>query len=332
MRTTSAASSRERCVDLTRKSPLFGVGFFVCETRAMSLLETSLLEAFAAIAAEASFTRGAKRIGVTQSAMSQRIRKLEELLSVTLFVRKKDHVRVTSEGLKLLEYARVREGLEQEMLQGLVPEAKPSGPHVGVLRVAGFSTVTRSILVPSLTSLLQQSPSIVVHAFSRELRDLPALFRSGEADLVLTDQPMHERGVENRPLGDEQNVLVLGSRKPVHRILDHDPDDTISDRFARLNKLDWSTTPRSYLDDIYGVLDGVALGWGNAVVSAHLVESRSKLRIQADYKSLRTPVFLHVRTQRFRTRLEAATIESIEQGFAAKLQTPSKPRTSHSRR
>lgn len=85
----------------------------------MSLLETSLLEAFAAIAAEASFTRGAKRIGVTQSAMSQRIRKLEEQLSVTLFVRKKDHVRVTSEGLKLLEYARVREGLEQEMLSTL---------------------------------------------------------------------------------------------------------------------------------------------------------------------------------------------------------------------
>ena len=236
---------------------------------------------------------------------------------------------MTNEGLKLLEYARVREGLEQEMLQGLVPDAKLSGPHVGALRVAGFSTVTRSILVPSLTSLLQQSPSIVVHAFSRELRDLPALFRSGEADLVLTDQPMHERGVENRPLGDEQNVLVSAARKTANRILDHDPDDTISDRFARLNKLDWSTTPRSYLDDIYGVLDGVVLGWGNAVVSAHLVESHSKLRIQADYKSLRTPVYLHVRTQRFRTRLESAAIEAIEEGFASKLQTPPKRRAGH---
>lgn len=295
----------------------------------MSLLETSLLDAFAAVAVEGSFTRGAKRIGVTQSAMSQRIRKLEEQLSVTLFVRKKDHVRVTSEGLKLLEYARVREGLEQEMLEGLVPNAKPSGTHVGSLRVAGFSTVTRSILVPSLTSLLEQSPSIVVHAFSRELRDLPALFRSGEADLVLTDQPMHDLGIENRLLGEEQNVLVSRARKVSERILDHDPDDTISDRFARLNKLDWSATPRSYLDDIYGVLDGVSLGWGRAVVSAHLVENHSKLHIEPGLKSLLTPVYLHLRTQRFRTRLEAAAIESIEAAFAARLAKPTKRRAIH---
>lgn len=297
----------------------------------MSVLETSLLEAFAAVAAEASFTRGAKRVGVSQSAMSQRIRKLEELLGVTLFVRKKDQVRVTAEGEKLLTYARIREGLEQETLQGLVCTPQALGAHVGVLRVAGFSTVTRSILIPSLSQLLQESPSIVVHAFSRELRDLPALFRSGEADLVITDQPMHDLGVESRLLGVEQNVLVTGSRNAANRILDHDPDDTISDRFARLNKLDWTSVPRSYLDDIYGILDGIALGWGSAVVSAHLVEERPNLRVPSGHKSLPTSVYLHFRAQRFRTRLEAAAIEAIEKGFAQRLAKPTSRRTKHSR-
>lgn len=276
------------------------------------MLASERLEAFAAVAAEGSFTRGAQRVGITQSAMSQRIRKLEEDLGVTLFVRQRDRARLTVEGEALLRYVRAREGLEEEMLRGLrPPDARGAGPHTGVLRVAGFSSVTRSIVMPALSRLLRESPSVVAHAFSRELRELPSALRTGEADLVVTDREIVEAGVENVLLGNEQNVLVEARGAHADRLLDHDPDDTITDRFARLNGLDLARTPRSYVDDIYGILDGLALGWGRAVVSAHLVPLVPGLRIVPGLKPLETPVYLHRRASRHRTALERAASEAI---------------------
>lgn len=283
----------------------------------MALLASDRLEAFAAVAAEASFTRGARRVGITQSAMSQRIRKLEEELGVTLFVRQRERARLTAEGEALLRYVRAREGLEAEMLRGLRSEPeRGAGPHVGVLRVAGFSSVTRSILVPALSPLVRGSPGVVAHVFARERRDLPATLRSGEADLVVTDRELGEAGVENLHLGDEQNVLVEPRGAKPERFLDHDPDDTITDRFARLNGLDLRGVPRSYLDDIYGILDGVAAGWGRAVVSAHLVTGVRGLRVVPRHEPLRTAVYLHGRASRFRSAVERAAIAAIVAEFA----------------
>lgn len=282
----------------------------------MPTLDSDQLEAFAAVAAEGGFTRGAKRVGVTQSAVSQRVRKLEETLSVTLLVRHRDHVQLTREGEALLRYTRAREGLEAEMLRGIQQRDVAVGEHVGVLRVAAFSSVTRSILLPAMSSLLAQNPAVTVHAFARELHELPRVFRSGEADFIITDRPLVEAGVESILLGEEQNVLVEAHRKCAHRILDHDPDDTITDRFARLNKLAFEQVPRSYLDDIYGILDGVLLGWGRAVVSAHLVPGTPGLRIVAGHKALKTSVYLHTRAARYRTRLEQAAMDAIHAEFA----------------
>ncbi len=281
----------------------------------MPTLDSDQLEAFAAVAAEGGFTRGAKRVGVTQSAVSQRVRKLEETLSVTLLVRRRDQVQLTREGEALLRYARAREGLEDEMLRGIQRKDVAVGEHVGVLRVAGFSSVTRSILLPAMASLLAENPSVTVHAFARELHELPRVFRSGEADFVITDRPLVEAGVESVRLGDEQNVLVDARVPCANRILDHDPDDTITDRFARLNKLSFEHVPRSYLDDIYGILEGVLLGWGRAVVSAHLVPSTPGLRIVPGHKPLKTAVYLHTRAARYRTRLEQAAMDAIQTEF-----------------
>lgn len=290
----------------------------------MALLASDRLEAFAAVASEGSFTRGAKRIGVTQSAVSQRVRKLEEDLGATLFLRRRDQARLTAEGETLLRYVRAREGLEAEMLSGLGTATDAEQGHVGVVRVAGFSSVTRSILIPALAPLLA-GQNVTAHVFARELRDLPAVLRSGEADLVLTDRPSEDASIESTHVGDELNVLVEARRGRTDRFLDHDPDDTITERFARLNGMATRAIRRAYLDDIYGILDGVAAGWGRAVVSAHLVPGTT-LRIVKGLTPLRTPVHLHARATRHRTALERAAIDAIVATCARVLDRPSAPR------
>ncbi len=282
------------------------------------MIDSDRLEAFVAVAAEASFTRGAARIGVTQSAASQRIAKLEDELGATLFVRGRDAVRLTSEGEALLRHARACEGLEDELRSALGAASGISG----VLRIGGFSSVTRSVILPALGSVVRESRYLRVHAFSRELSELPLLLRSGEADMVVMDRQVGEAGFESIHLGVEHNVLVeprdVGVRKRCY--LDHDPDDATTERFFRLNKRAWNPDERTFLDDIYGILDGVSLGWGRAVVSEHLLSTYPSIRKVRGYKPLPTPVFLVLRQSRFRSQLHETVIQKLRDAAPKLLQ------------
>lgn len=276
------------------------------------MIASDRLEAFVAVAAEASFTKGAARIGITQSAASQRVGKLEEDLATTLFVRGRDAVRLTAEGEALLRHARACEGLEAELLASFGSE---SPELAGVLRIAGFSSVTRSVILPALSPLIRDARGVRVHAFSRELAELPALLRSGEADMIVLDRELVEAGFVNLELGVERNVLVEPVKKHVRNrcYLDHDPDDATTERFFRLNGRAWNPDERAFLDDIYGILDGVSLGWGRAVVSAHLLHDYPGIRRVRGYRPLLTPIYLVLRRARYRSRLHQAAIDALRE-------------------
>src|SRR5579884_3740044 len=101
--------------------------------------DLNILAAFLAIAEERSFTKAAKRLGVSPSAMSHAIRGLEEDIGVRLLSRTTRSVAPTEAGEQLLTRLRpaltdVREALDQ--LSGL--RDKPAG-RVRLLmpRVAG---------------------------------------------------------------------------------------------------------------------------------------------------------------------------------------------------
>ena len=68
--------------------------------------ELSVLSAFLAVAEERSFTRAAKRMGVTQSALSHAIRGLEEQIGVRLLARTTRSVAPTEAREELLAHLR----------------------------------------------------------------------------------------------------------------------------------------------------------------------------------------------------------------------------------
>ena len=80
--------------------------------------------------------------------------------------------------------------------------------------------------------------------------------------------------------GTEENVLIgPASEKPVKsRYLDHDLADVTSRTYLRLNKIRVTRLSRSFLDDIYGILNGVALSPGRAVVPKHLIAGRREVQ------------------------------------------------------
>jgi len=121
--------------------------------------DLSVLASFLAVAEERSFTKAAKRLGVTPSAMSHTIRGLEETIGVRLLSRTTRSVAPTAAGEELL--ARLRPAFSAigdalERVRGL--REKPAGRVR--LHVARLGAMT--VLAPKLGQFARDYPDIVL--------------------------------------------------------------------------------------------------------------------------------------------------------------------------
>jgi DNA-binding transcriptional LysR family regulator len=117
------------------------------------------LIAFLAVARERSFTRAAARLGVSQSALSQTIRGLEERLGVRLLARTTRSVAPTDAGERLLHTVGPRfEEIEAELEALSELRQKPAG----TIRITATEHAADAILLPKLTKFLREYPDIKI--------------------------------------------------------------------------------------------------------------------------------------------------------------------------
>ncbi|KIH83768.1 LysR family transcriptional regulator [Pseudomonas batumici] len=117
------------------------------------------LSAFVIVATERSFTKAAARLGVSQSALSQTIRNLEERLGLRLLTRTTRSVSPTEAGERLLLTVKPRfEEIESELVALTEQREKP----VGTIRITASEHSATSILAPALAKLLPNYPYINV--------------------------------------------------------------------------------------------------------------------------------------------------------------------------
>ena len=117
------------------------------------------LAAFAVVARERSFTRAAAQMGVSQSALSQTIRALEERLDLRLLTRTTRSVSLTEAGERLLHTIAPRfEEIERELAHLSALRDKPAGK----VRITAGEHPALSILQPTLKKILPEYPDISV--------------------------------------------------------------------------------------------------------------------------------------------------------------------------
>ena len=117
------------------------------------------LAAFAVVAEERSFTRAAARLGVSASALSHTMRRLEERLRIKLLARSTRSVSTTEAGERLL--ARLRPAIEE--ISGAIEDLgrfiqRPSG-H---LRITASRSGARMVIAPVLPRFIQAYPDVVL--------------------------------------------------------------------------------------------------------------------------------------------------------------------------
>jgi DNA-binding transcriptional LysR family regulator len=182
------------------------------------------LVAFLAVARERSFTKAAARIGVSQSALSQTIRALEERLGVRLLTRTTRSVSTTQAGERLRQSIGPHfEQIEAEITALGDLRDRPAG----TIRITAAEHAANTILWPALEKLLPDYPDIHVEiAVDYGLTDIVA--ERYDAGVRLGEQLAQDMIAAR--IGPDMRMAVVGApsyfaqRKPPkfpHDLMQH---------------------------------------------------------------------------------------------------------------
>jgi DNA-binding transcriptional LysR family regulator len=163
------------------------------------------LAAFAAVAKVRSFTRAAAQLGVSQSALSQTIRNLEERLGIRLLTRTTRSVAPTEAGERLLLTVAPRfDEIDAELAALSALRDKPAG----TVRITAGEHPAISVLQPALKRLLPQYPDVRIEIIvDYGLTDIVA--EGFDAGVRLGEQVAKDMIAVR--IGPEMRMAIVGS-------------------------------------------------------------------------------------------------------------------------
>ncbi len=169
------------------------------------MLDTYQLQVFMAVVEAGSYTAAARRLHLTQPAVSRQMRLLEERLGVRLFRRVGRRSLPSHAGERLVETARQVLALSRRVEEEM---AQLRGDAVGTLRIGGSGAPAWHVLSRLLPAFRGECPGV---GFA--LEPLPAegagrALREGRLDLVVTEEEVHERGLACDLLAAMETVLI----------------------------------------------------------------------------------------------------------------------------
>ena len=169
----------------------------------MRPLDYKLLQALNAVVRAQSFERAADSLNLTQSAVSQRIKQLEEQIAQPLLIRSQP-LAPTQAGQKLLGHYQQVSQLQRELMDELVPTA-PTEPIAVSIAVNADSLATW--FIPALTPLLISHPIELELVIAGESRTQESI-RKGEVFAAISSQREPAPGCQADLLGKMDYCLV----------------------------------------------------------------------------------------------------------------------------
>jgi molybdate transport repressor ModE-like protein len=178
-------------------------------------IELRHLAALQAVANEGSFGRAAKRLGYTQSAISQQIATLERIVDARLVERPGGPRRVylTEAGEMLLRHA---DGIVARLHAAQADLAALARGAAGPLRIGTYQSVGNKILPALLRRFSAQLPDVQIELRESHADDeLLSAVERGELDLTFTMLPPTEGPFEALELMRDPYVLLVPATSPL---------------------------------------------------------------------------------------------------------------------
>ncbi len=142
-----------------------------------------LYKIFYEVALAGSISGGAKKLMISQPAVTQAIHNLEDELGGKLFIRIPKGVIFTNEGRELFEY--VSMGIKY-FVNGANKFSSLKELDSGVINIGATTTISECFLLPYLKRFRELYPNIVINIVNDLSDNLISLLRNGSVDIVFT--------------------------------------------------------------------------------------------------------------------------------------------------
>lgn len=153
------------------------------------------IEIIRAVARQGGFRAAADATGIAQSAISRRVRHLEDRMKVSIFEREGRGVRLTATGRRLVDEAEVlvaqRDRIVSELTQGII---------TGVVRLGVAESLTHTILPRMLTDLRTLYPQLRFEISVDTSEQLGKMLNDDLLDVAMLLRDQAPRGIKLTPL------------------------------------------------------------------------------------------------------------------------------------
>lgn len=246
-----------------------------------------------------SFTKAAEALSYSQSGISRMINDLEKEWKVSLLERGRAGVRLTSDGLKLLPYAKSVCD-EYQKLHMQVDEL--NGLQSGLIRIGTFSSVATHWLPNIIKKFQKDYPNIDYELLSGDYLEIETWIMEGRVDCGFLRLPTHpdletiflEQDKllvilpEHHPLADCERFPVTALCDDPFMLLEKGGKGEVSKIFERCN-----VTPNVHFTtwDDYAIMSMVESGLGISILPK-LILKRNPYRIVV--KELEVPAYRNI--------------------------------------
>jgi DNA-binding transcriptional LysR family regulator len=169
-------------------------------------MENFRLRVFRAVATHLNFSRAAEELLLTQPAVTQQIKVLEDELGVALFDRTGGRITLTPAGNALLPYAEKLKALSDEMRSVV---ANVSGIPGGQLALGASQTISQYLLPNLVAGFLRQNPRIAITVISGNTDAVLDALAEHKTQLGLIEGPALRKDIRVEPFVEDYLVLVV---------------------------------------------------------------------------------------------------------------------------
>jgi DNA-binding transcriptional LysR family regulator len=169
------------------------------------------LHVFCTVADEKSLTRAAKKLHLSQPAVSGQVKAMESLYSLCLFERTNHGVELTSAGEVVYRYARQLINIHDDMKQALEAMSCAQPCHLTV----GASTVVGGYPLPcSIFVFKERHPQASIRLDVANSAAILEKVRTAALDLAIIEGPVDDAEVVVIPCADDEMALVVPYIEP----------------------------------------------------------------------------------------------------------------------
>ena len=254
------------------------------------MIENFRIRVFRAVAHHLNFSRAAEELLLTQPAVTQQIKALEEELGLPLFDRGGGRIALTPGGVALLPFADRMKLLGDEAIAAV---AGAYGQQAGELAIGASQTIGHYLLPTFIAGFLHTHPRVRIMATSGNTDGILESLVAGAIQLALIEGPEQRKDVRIEPFMEDHMVLVVPAG---HEWADHEialenlklqpllvreygsgsrriVEQALSDAGLKIKDLSVSME----LDSTEGLLNAVEAGLGVTFVSRWAVRNQLAL-------------------------------------------------------